>query len=145
MRNKGSILLILLIALLFASAALLQLSEDNYLAHLIAGHVDDSSNARKSLKVAFKKLSASSVQNQACFTSANTENELNDFWKTHVSCQTAVSGTLVNYAVQVFEQEQQKSSYLQYTLSLKTNAASMWLRVLVGRESGLVVSWASSV
>ena len=128
MRIKGNILWILLIMLLFASTALLQLSEDNYLAHLIDKHVENLLSARKALNEGFTRLSASSIS-QACYNDT-------------LFCQTNVSGMTVNYALHEYQQEDQESSYVQYTLHVKTGVTSIGLQVVVERGSGRVVSWA---
>ncbi len=128
MRIKGNILVVLLVMLLFASAAVLQLSENNYLAHLIEKHLEDLSSARKALSEAFKKLSSSPIS-PGCYSDS-------------LLCQTNVSGVTVNYALHMYQQEDRESSYLQYTLRAKTGVISIELRVVMERESGKVVSWA---
>lgn len=127
MRIKGSILLVLLVMLLFASVALLQLNEDNYSAHLIDRHVEDLSAARKALHEAFDKLSISVIP-QECYSDTPV-------------CQIKISGIVVNYALREYRQEEQKSSYLHYTLHDQVNLASVELRGVVEMPSNLVVSW----
>lgn len=141
MQNKGNILLILLIMLLFASAALLQLNEDNYFTHLIAKQVDYLSNARKNLNQAFKVLLKSPSENQACFTNANTKIQWEDFWSVNSSCKIQISDASVYYALQRFEQGKKEEIYEQYTLCIKTNVTSMWLKIFVETQSGVVTSW----
>ena len=127
MRAKGNILLIMLVMLLFASVALLQLSENNYLAHLINQHVENLSSARKALNEGFKKLSLSSI-NSACYSDV-------------MLCQINVSGITVNYALREYQQKEQENTYLQYTLVAKTGATSVTSRVIVEQVSGRVASW----
>ncbi len=142
MRTKGSVLIIVLIMLIFASVALLQLSEDNYFTHLIAAHLDDLSQARHELSEAFKKTSAMSVKNQACYTNADNKNELEDFWDNdHSLCQIKISSQMVDYAFRVFQQDEQETSYLQVTLRVKNNNSSVWLRVVMEQKSRVITSW----
>lgn len=127
MRVKGNILLILMVMLLFASAALFQLSEDNYLAYLIAGHVENLSSARKTLDAGFKQLLASPIS-QACYSDT-------------ASCQIRVSGVTVDYALHQYQQEDQEACYLQYMLRVRVGATSIGLRAVIEQESNSVVSW----
>ncbi|MES2204953.1 MAG: hypothetical protein V4496_07010 [Pseudomonadota bacterium] len=127
MRTKGNILLIMLVMLLFASAVLLQLSVDNYLAHLIDQHVENLSNARVALNQGFKKLSTASI-NPACYSAA-------------AICQIKISGIAVKYALCEYQQDEQENSYLQYSLEAKAGTASIRLRVVVEQPSSKVVSW----
>jgi hypothetical protein len=127
--------------LLFASAVLLQLSEDNYLTHLIAQHLDDLSKARKNLQQAFKKILNESAKNSVCFSAANTKMELENFWSANQSCNIIISGVSVNYVLQDFQQEKQEKSYVQYSLRIKTQLTSTWLRVVVEQQSNHVVAW----
>lgn len=127
MRIKGSILLVLLVMLLFAAVALLQLNEDNYSAHLIDRHVEDLSSARKALHEAFDKLSTSVIPQECC--------------RDIPVCQIKISGVVVNYALCEYRQEEQESSYLHYILHDQVNLTSVELRVVVERPSNMVVSW----
>ena len=127
MQIKGNILLVLLVMLLFASAAVLQLSENNYLAHLIEKHVETLSSSRKALSEAFKKLSSSSIF-PGCYSDS-------------LLCQTNVSGVTVNYALHMYQQEDRESSYLQYTLRVKRGVTSIRLKAIVEQTSDRVVSW----
>ncbi len=144
MQIKGSILLILLIMLLFASAALLQLSEDNYLAHLIAAHLNDLSHARRELSDSFRKISVMSVKNQACYSDTDNKDELEVFWKSRALCQVKSSNQRVDYVFRVFQQNEQESSYLQYILRVKNNDSSVWLRVVAEQETGAITAWSYS-
>lgn len=143
MRNQGSILLILLIMLLFASAALLQLNEDNYLARLMKAHVENLATARHALSDAFDALSVSPEKNQACYSDANNKGALKDFWSSHPSlCRLQISGLTVDYVFWKYQQKSQEMHYLQYTLYIEP---SYWLQITVEQASGRVVSWVGDV
>jgi hypothetical protein len=142
MQTKGSVLIVLLIMLIFASVALLQLSEDNYFTHLIATHLDDLSQARHELSQAFKKTSAMPVKNQACYSEADNKSELEDFWDSgHLLCQIKISNQIVDYAFRLFQQDERETSYLQVTLRVKNNNSSVWLRVVMEQKSKVITSW----
>jgi len=142
MRVKGNILLVLLIMLLFASAALLQLSEDNYLAHLISAHVGSLLSARKSLSKAAINFSA---ENQACYVDADAKADLETFWQSHQSlCQMNISGAKVMYAFRDYKEDKQEEGgvvYRQITLRTKNANEFEWLRVVKTRNVGVTVSW----
>lgn len=125
--RRGNVLLILLIVLLLASSALLQLTEDHYLAHLTYQHVNDFSVARKTLRDAFNRLTSSTVS-PACYS-------------TTMTCSIQVSGTTVNYMLYELQREKESLHYLQYTLSTKRGAVMMTLCVIVEPLSNKIVSW----
>lgn len=124
---KGNTVLVLLIMLLFACAALLQLSEDAYFAHLTAKQVEDFSRARKILHEEFGRLLISTIP-EKCYSDV-------------ILCQTTVSGIMVNYALRQYQQDGQEIGYIQYTLCVNMGLTSIKLQVVVEQASQRVVSW----
>lgn len=142
MRAKGNVLIIVLLMLLFSSFAVLKLNEDNYLAHLIKIHIVNLSNARKALSNTLTNFPAI---NEVCYVNTDNKIELELFWQSqHSLCQWNVSGTKVDYAYRVFQEDLEEgvgSSYQQVTLRTKNGNEYEWLRVVKKRDSGRLVSW----
>lgn len=146
MQAKGYVLLVLLIMLLFAATVLVQLNENNYLAHLVSRHLDALSSARAALASSFNELKKVSEEQESCYFDENDQNELQNFWASNaVLCQIITAGMPVNYVFRDFQQDEQVKRYRQYTLRVKTLFSYIWLRVIIEQPSGIITFWSYQV